>query len=198
MAAPTFPIYLTKEVTNVVATAGTWTLTLSDVDGIIEGMRFSVNGFTTASWNVANETVDSVNTTNKTVTYTTGSATVATQATWAQFHLRCNWIALEDLEAFLGYEFPAGTETDWAQLQVDAANDWAYRTRRSAGYEDHPNGVPGHDVGVGVTLYAAQLVRQRGAVDGYASFEAQTFGAVPGQTLGQILGLLGCKRPQVA
>lgn len=196
MAAPTYPIMLTKEVTNVTATTGTWTLTLSDVDGIIAGMRFSVGGFTTANWNVANETVDSVNQTNKTVTYSQGNTTVASQAAWAQFHLKCTWITLEELEAALGYEFDAG-DVAWAEAQVDAACDWAYRTRQNSGYEDHPNYAPGHDVKQGVILYASQLVKQRGAVDGYASFDNQGFGQAPGQSYAQILQLLGCKRPQV-
>jgi len=196
MAAPTFPINLTKEVSNVVATSGTWTLTLSDIDGIISGMKFNVGGFTTASWNVNNETVDSVNATNKTVTYSHGNFTIATQATWAQFHLACTWITLNDLEAALGYDFDAG-DTAWATAQVDAANDWAYRMRQSSGYEDHPNFCPGSDTKQGVILYAAQLIKQRGAVDGYASFDAQAFGVSPGQSYAQILQLLGCKKPQV-
>lgn len=196
MSAPTFPISLTKEVSNVTATSGTWTLTLSDVDGIIAGMKFDVGGFTTAAWNRTDEVVDSVNQTAKTVTYTHSNTTVASQAAWAQFHLACTWITLEELEAALGYEFDAG-DTAWAQAQVDAACDWAYRTRQNAGYEDHPNYAPSSDVKQGVILYASQLVKQRGAVDGYASFEAQAFGQVPGQSYAQILQLLGCKRPQV-
>lgn len=196
MSAPVFPISLTKEITNVTATTGTWTLTLSDVDGIISGMRFSVGGFTTASWNVENETVDSVDQTNKTVTYTHSNATVASQEAWAQFHLDCSWITLEELEAALGYEFDAG-DTAWAEAQVSAGNDWCYRMRQSSGYEDHPNYAPGSDAKQGVILYASQLIKQRGAVDGYASFDNQGFGVAPGQSYAQILQLLGCKKPQV-
>jgi hypothetical protein len=195
MTAPTFPISLTKEITNVVATAGTWTVTLSDVDGIIQGMRFTIGGFTTPSWNTT-DTVDSVNATNKTVTYSHGNANVTSQEAWAQFDLACEWIALEDLEAALGYTFDAG-DTAWAEAQVAAANNWAYRMRQSSGYEDHPNFAPNPSAKQGVILYASQLVKQRGAVDGYASFESQAFGAVPGQSYAQILQLLGCKKPQV-
>lgn len=196
MSAPSFPIYLTKQVLRATATAGAWTLTLSDVDGIIEGMRGSVGGFTTNAWNAANITITAVDQTNKTINYTHSNATVADQEIWAQFILRCNWTALENLEQYLGYEFPAA-DADWAQCQVDAANDWAFRTRRSAGYQDHPNTCPGHDVGVGTVLYASTLVKQRGAVDGFASFDNQGFGQAPGQSYAEILRLLGCKRPQV-
>lgn len=196
MSAPTFPISLSKEVSNITAVSGTWTLILSDVDGIISGMKFDVGGFTTAAWNVKNETVDTVNQTTKAITYSHGNFNVASQTAWAQFHLACPWIDLTELEAALGYQFDAGDET-WAQAQVDAACDWAYRTRQNAGYQDHPNYAPSSDVKQGVILYASQLVKQRGAVDGYASFDAQGFNQAPGQSYAQILQLLGCKRPQV-
>lgn len=196
MTAPTFPIYLDKTIETITATAGTWTLTLSDVDGILAGMRFSTGGLQDPTWSRTGETVDSVNQTLKTVTYTHSNTTVALQDVWGQFHLNCDWITLTELENFLGYSF-AGADITWAQAQVDASNDWAFRTRRSAGYQDHPDISPGHDASQGVVLYASQLVKQRGAVDGYASFDQQAFGATPGQTLGTILQLLGCKRPQV-
>lgn len=195
MTAPTFPISLTKELTNVVATSGTWTVTLSDIDGIIPGMKFTIGGFTTASWNVT-DTVDAINATNKTVTYAHGNFTVTSQEAWALFELACEWISLEDLEAALGYEFDAG-DTAWAEAQVSAANNWGYRMRQSSGYEDHPNFSPNPAAKQGVILYASQLVKQRGAVDGYASFENQAFGVAPGQSYAQILQLLGCKKPQV-
>lgn len=196
MTQPTFPIQLTKEVSNVAAVSGTWTVTLSDVDGIIVGMRFSLGGFTNPSWNVTGETVDAINATNKTVTYSHANTTVTSQSAWAQFHLACEWIALEDLEAALGYTFDVG-DLGWAQAQVDAANDWCYKMRQSSGYEDHPNYAPTSAVKQGVILYASQLIKQRGAVDGYASFDNQGFGVAPGQTYAQILQLLGCKKPQV-
>jgi hypothetical protein len=196
MTAPTFPIYLDKEIESITATAGTWTLTLSNVDGIIQGMRFNTGGLQDPTWNREAELVDSVNLTLKTVTYTHSNTTLAPTDVWGQFHLVCDWISLTDLETFLGYSF-AGADITFAQAQVDASNDWAFRTRRSAGYQDHPNVAPGGDVQQGTLLYASQLVKQRGAIDGFASFEQQGFGTVPGQSYGTILQLLGCKRPQV-
>jgi hypothetical protein len=197
MSAPSYPIYLTKEVSQATATAGAWTLTLSNVDGIIVGMKGSIGGFTVANYNHPTVTITAVNQTNKTISYQTGNVTLASQEVWAQFILQCSWIDLDDLEAFLGYEFTAGTETTWAEAQVSAANDYAFRTRRSAGYEDHPNFSPGHDVTSGTVLYASTLVKQRGAVDGFASFDNQGFGVAPGQSMAEVLRLLGCKRPQV-
>jgi hypothetical protein len=197
MSAPSYPIYLTKEVSQATATAGAWTLTLSNVDGIIVGMKGSVGGFTVANYNHPTVTITAVNQTLNTISYTTGNVTLASTEVWAQFILQCSWINLDDLTDYLGYTFTAGTETDWAETQVSAANDWSFRTRRSAGYEDHPNIVPGNDSKVGTVLYASTLVKQRGAVDGFASFDNQGFGVAPGQSFAEILRLLGCKRPQV-
>jgi hypothetical protein len=197
MSAPNYPIYLTKEVIAAQATAGAWTLTLSNVDGIIAGMEGSVGGFTVANYNHSKVTITAVDQTLNTISYTIGNVTLAFTETWAQFILCCDWIVLDDLTDYLGYTFTAGTETDWAEAQVNAACDWAFRTRRSAGYEDHPNISPGHDVKTGTVLYASTLIKQRGAVDGFASFDNQGFGVAPGQSFAEILRLLGCKRPQV-
>ena len=196
MSAPTFPISLVKEVSAIKAQAGVWTLTLSDVDGIIVGSKGSVGGFTNSQWNRPTLTVTAVDTTNKKITYSHSNTTLAEVEQWAQFHLEVSWAALEDLELQLGYEFD-GDDIDWATLQIQSANDWAYIARRSAGYKDHPQVCPGEKVKAGVIQYAQTLIRTRGAVDGFASFDQQSFAGVPGQSLGQIMSLLGVRRAQV-
>jgi len=196
VSTPTFPISLVKEVSAVKATAGTWTLTLSDVDGIIVGSTGSVGGFTNNQWNRATLTVTTVDTTNKKITYSHSNTTLAETEEWAQFHLNVSWIALADLELQLGYDF-AGDDIDWANAQIAAANDWAYVARRAAGYKDHPGIVPGEKVKQATVLYAQTLIRTRGAVDGFASFDAQSFAGIPGQSLGQIMSLLGVRKAQV-
>ena len=196
MSAPTFPILIDKTVTNIAATSGVFTLTLSDVNGILVGSRVDVGGLPTAAWNTPNETITAVDSTNKTVQYSHGNFTIASQEVWGQVHLHVTWVATTDVENWLGFD-ATGEDQTFLDRCTDAANDrcWAYRQR--AGYEDHPNVSPGHDVTLGTIMYAAQLYRQRGAVDGYASFDAQGFGVVPQQSLGQILALLGCKKPGV-
>ena len=67
MSAPTFPIVIDKTVTNIVATSGVFTLTLSDVNGILVGSRVDIGGLPTASWNTANEEITAVTATTKTV-----------------------------------------------------------------------------------------------------------------------------------
>lgn len=196
MSAPTFPILIDKTVTNVAATSGVFTLTLSDVNGILVGSRVDVGGFNTPAWNVLNAEVTAVNTTAKTIQFSHGNFTVASQATWAQVHLETLWASITDVENWLGFD-ATGDDQTFLERCVDAANDrcWYYRAR--AGYQDHPNVSPGSDVTLAVVMYAAQLYRQRGAVDGYASFDGMPMNAIVGQSLGQILALLGCKRPGV-
>ena len=196
MSAPTFPIYLLKEVSKVSATAGVWTLTLSDVDGIIVGSTGSVGGFVDNQWNRPTLTVTAVDQTLKTITYSHSNTTLAETEAWAQFHLSVSWATLADLEAQLGYEFE-GDDIAWAEDKMKSANDWAYVARRNAGFKDHPQVVPGDKVREGVIQYAQTLIRTRGAVDGFASFDQQSFAGVPGQSLGQIMSLLGVRRAQV-
>ena len=197
MTAPTFPIALDKTVENITATSGTFTLTLDDVNGIQVGSRIDVGGLPTAAWNTPNETVTAVNTTAKTIQYSHGNFTITSQAVWGQVHLGVSWADVTELEEFLGYD-ATGADQTYLENCLAAAQDRCWQFRARAGYEDHPNVSPGHDCTRAVVLYAAQLVRQRGAIDGYSSFEQQSFGATPGQSLGTILQLLGCKRPQVA
>ena len=196
MTTPTFPIVLDKTVESITATSGVFTLTLSDVNGIMAGSIVDVGGLPTASWNSLNQAVTSVDSTAKTITYTKGNFTIASQTVCGQVHLETTWASSTDVEIWLGFD-ATGDDQTFLDTCTDAANDrcWQYRAR--AGYQDHPNVSPSSDCKLAVIMYAAQLFRLRGAVDGYASFDQQSFGAVPGQSLGQILALLGCKRPQV-
>ena len=196
MTTPTFPIAIDKTATRITATSGVFTLTLSDVNGILVGSRVDIGGLPTAAWNTLNEEVTAVNATNKTIQYTHGNFTIAPTDVWGQVHLETTWASVDDVELFLGFD-TAGDDLTFLTSCVDAANDRCWYFRSRAGYKDHPNVAPGSDAKQAVVLYAAQLYRQRGAIDGYASFEQQGFGAAPGQTFGTILQLLGCKRPQV-
>lgn len=196
MTAPTYPIALTQTIEALTATSGLWTLTLSDVNGILVGSKIDVGGLQTQSWNGNNLTVTAVNATTKTIQYQTGNSTVAQQDAWGQLSIHVTWAASTDVEIWLGFD-ATGDDQTFLDLCTDAGNQRCWQYRAGAGYQDHPNVVPTHDAKLAVVMYAAQLFRQRGAIDGYASFDQQSFGAVPGQSLGQILALLGCKKPQV-
>ena len=197
MSTPTFPIVIDKTVTKIAATAGVFTLTLDDVNGILVGSRVDIGGLPTAAWNTLNEEVTAVNATNKTIQYTHGNFTIAETEVWGQVHIETTWATVDDVETWLGFS-PTGDDLTFLTTCVDAANDRCWYWRSRAGYKDHPNVAPGSDAKTAVIMYAAQLYRQRGAVDSFASYEVMSVGAVPGQSLGIILQLLGCKRAQVA
>lgn len=196
MSTPTFPIEIDKTVTKIAATSGVFTLTLSDVNGILVGSKVDIGGLPTAAWNTPNEEVTAVDATNKTIQYSHGNFTIAPTDVWGQVHIETTWATVDDVEIWLGFD-TTGDDLTFLTQCVDAANDRCWYFRARAGYKDHPNVSPGSDAKTAVVMYAAQLYRQRGAIDSYASFESQGFGAIPGASLGVILQLLGCKRPQV-
>lgn len=104
------------------------------------------------------------------------------------------WATADDVLAAIGQPV---TDTDHLDLCTDAANAFAWRRRVQAGYVDDPDISPGPDVTLGVVTYATTLYRERGSVDGFASFDAWQAGAVPTSTLGQVLRLLGTPRPAI-
>tara|TARA_R110000868_G_scaffold374535_3_gene639027 strand:- start:99 stop:725 length:627 start_codon:yes stop_codon:yes gene_type:complete len=112
------------------------------------------------------------------------------------FSPTCTWISNSDVLSWLGIDTATSNDTDFVTTCVSASNAWTYRKRREAGYTDSLSVVPGGDIKLGAICYAAMQYRSRGAVDGYASFDSMGLSA-PSMTLGQILGLIGCGRPQV-
>lgn len=105
------------------------------------------------------------------------------------------WTSPELVAAALGPSVTA--DADWLGLCVDAANAWAPRKRVEAGYSGDPPDDPGGDIVMGTTMYAVALYRERGAVDGYPSFEDLSTFAPTGGSMGQIKRLLGIGRGQV-
>lgn len=191
-------IQLTKNITNVVATSGTFTVTLADVEGVQVGMKADIAGLPTPGWNVTDTTITAVNTTNLTVSYKHGNFTVASQAVFGQFHLSVAWITPADVETLLGYSPTEQADVIYLDWAVEAAEDFAWRRRQAAGYTvDHPNVPPSADVRMGTAMYAMALYRERASVDSFSSFQdTPTVGLVG--TMPQILRLLGCNRSQVA
>jgi hypothetical protein len=89
------------------------------------------------------------------------------------------------------------TDVDHLDACVAAANVWCFRRRLAAGYVDDPDIAPDAAVAMGATMYAVALYKERGTVDGYASFEAYAAAAIPVSTFGQVNRLLGTPRPAV-
>ena len=109
----------------------------------------------------------------------------------------CSWITSADVTSWLGIEVATANDTAFIAVCVSAANSWSFRKRREAGYTDSLSTAPDGAAKLGTIQYAAIQYRNRGAVDGYSSFDSMSMGT-PTMSLGQIMQLLGCGRPQVA
>jgi hypothetical protein len=109
----------------------------------------------------------------------------------------CTWITNQMVIDWLGIASATTNDTNFITKCVAAANAYASRRRREAGYFDSLTTVPGGDVELGTIMYAAALYRERGSVDSFASFE-QMGTPVPFGSHGQINRLLGINRSQVA
>jgi hypothetical protein len=109
----------------------------------------------------------------------------------------CTWIVDADVVAWLGIASATSNDTAFITSCVSAANAYAYRRRREAGYFDSLTTVPGGDVKLGTVMFAGSLYRERGSVDSFASFEQMGTPVAFGSN-GQINRLLGVNRSQVA
>jgi len=109
----------------------------------------------------------------------------------------CTWVGDQSVIDWLGIAAATANDETFITACTAAANQWAYRRRREAGYFDSPSTVPGSDVSLGTTMYAAVLYRERGSVDSFASFEGMGV-PTPYGSNGQINRLLGINRSQVA
>lgn len=111
----------------------------------------------------------------------------------------CTWITAGDVEDWLGFTVtPATSDADLLTMAVGAANQFAWRRRLEAGYQDSLTTVPSLDVKLGTVMYGGYLYRQRGSIDQYASFDPLATGAPVGGSFGDIMRLLGINRPAVA
>jgi len=108
-----------------------------------------------------------------------------------------SWITSADVTSWLGIDVATANDTAFITVCVNAANTYIYRKRREAGYTDSQSTVPGADVKLGAIMYAATLYRERGSADSFASFDSMSSIPIP-STMGRIMALIGCGRPQVA
>lgn len=115
--------------------------------------------------------------------------------TWTE---TCTWIVAADVLSWLGISVATANDTTFVGVCTDAANAWAYKARKMAGYQaESLTTVPSSAVKLGTIMYAAALYRERGSVDSFASFQDMAITAPTG-TMGQIMRLLGIRRSQVA
>jgi hypothetical protein len=108
-----------------------------------------------------------------------------------------SWCNSTDVLSWLGIDVASANDTAFVTVCVNAANNYIFRKRREAGYTDSQSTVPGADVKLGTIMYAATLYRERGSADSFASFDSMSSIPIP-STMGRIMALIGCGRPQVA
>ncbi len=110
----------------------------------------------------------------------------------------CTWITSADVLAWLGISVATANDTTFVGACTDAANAFAFRRRREAGYFDSLSTAPSADVKLGTIMMAGVLYRERGSVDSFQSFGEMAISAPIGGTMGQINRLLGVNRSRVA
>jgi hypothetical protein len=108
-----------------------------------------------------------------------------------------SWITSSDVLSFLGIDVATANDTAFIAVCVNASNSYIFRKRRESGYTDSQSTVPDAAVKLGGILYAATLYRERGSADSFASFDSMSSIPIP-STMGRIMALIGCGRPQVA
>ena len=182
------------------------TLTVATLGGLRAGDHVTIAGVDTD----AQPHFDGTKTLTGAITTTVGDVTTYT-VTYAKNHPSdipefdcegrlipvCTWIDAGQVEGFLGVS-PASIDDDaFLSSSVDAANDWAYRRRQAAGYDDWYSVVPNQSALLGTVIYAASLYRQRGSIDSFASFQDMAAIAPIGSNA-EILKLLGINKPRVA
>jgi hypothetical protein len=121
--------------------------------------------------------------------------TMAGTVTWTE---TCTWILAADVLSWLGISVATANDTAFVGVCTDAANAWAYKARKMAGYQaESLSTAPSSAVKLGTIMMAGALYRERGSVDSFASF-GELGAPAPIGSMGQIMRLLGIRRSQVA
>jgi hypothetical protein len=170
-------------------------LVLSTVEGLEAGVCIRV--YKTGEPRLdKRHNITTVNEETKTITFTVqGTDITLFEPPNASVVPLTTWADDADVELFLGLP-TAGTDSDYLAAVTEAGNDWAYRRREAAGYDDSRCLIPSPSVKEGTVLYCAALYRERGSVDSFQSFNDIPI-AGPVGTMGQIMRLLGINRPAV-
>ncbi len=186
----------TKTVTNAVAVSGEHTLTLLDVLNLYVGDTVYVNGINN-NFN-GSHVLTEVDSTNKTVSWVQGNHNHSPLANLTgQLEVRPQWVEASDVLEWLGIDVATANDNAYVETCVLASNEWCFRKRQEAGYlSDRTAFFPSADVHLGAVNYAAMQYRNRGAIDGFASFDSFG-GGTPTMSLGQIMALLGVGKAQV-
>ena len=189
---------MTYRIITASLTAGVVTLVLSTVEGLEVGGCIRI--FRTGETRIdGRRSITSIDDETVTITADSGGPDIAPfDPVNASIVPLVTWAEPDDVALFLGLEVDPGTDdADYLDNVTEAANDWAYRRRRSAGYLDSRCIIPDPSAKEGTVLYAGALWRERGSIDSFQSFQDQPLTAPIG-SMGQIMRLLGIGKPAIA
>jgi hypothetical protein len=183
-------------ISSAVILDGIATLAISDATGFQPGAVAYIFGVGNGLDGARQLTA--VNGDDDEISYTTSkpNTTAAITPTAAVAETAVTWIDEEAVEWFIGIELASGADEDYLASVTSGANEWSYRRRYAAGYDDHPANVPSASVKAGTVMYAGLLYRERGSADVYASFDQM--GSAPIGSLVQVMRLLGINRGAIA
>lgn len=187
----------TYTITTASLTDNVASLTLTDATGLVLGQHVIV--YNVGQHFDGHQQLASVDLGTNVVTYHHGGQDVAEfSPVGALLTTEVTWADTDDVNEFLGISSATANDTAFLESCTNAANTFCYRRRKEAGYVDNPTVVPDPACRLAVVIYGASLYRERGSVDGFQSFSDMTVAATPSFTMGRVLQLLGCGRPQVA
>jgi hypothetical protein len=109
----------------------------------------------------------------------------------------CSWIDAQDVLDWLGISVATAGDEAFVDLCAQSANDFCFKRRQEAGYQDKLDTLPSTAVGLGTRMYAGFLYRQRGAVTDFSGFDSMSAGSSQGLNAA-VKQLLGIDRPQCA
>jgi hypothetical protein len=121
----------------------------------------------------------------------------AVSAGFFHFEPTCTWIDGDDIQDWLGFASVSVEDAAFLTQCAEAANQFCWRRRNEAGYEDDLGNPDSADVILGTIMYGGALYRQRSSVNEFASF-TEMGTATPTGLSAIMKQLLGIPRPSVA
>lgn len=112
------------------------------------------------------------------------------------FHFEpvCTWIDEQQIQDWLGFTSVSAADDAFLVQCASASNQFCFRRRMEAGYQDDPATVPSGDVELGTIMYGGALFRQRSSISEFASF-SEMGTATPTGLSAIMKQLLGIPRP---
>ncbi len=107
------------------------------------------------------------------------------------FEPTCTWIDADDIQAWLGFATVSVADAAFLAQCASASNQFCFRRRMEAGYQDDTAESPSGDVALGTIMYGGALYRQRSSINEFATFTDQATATPTGLSpiIKQLLGI---------